>query len=252
MPHRFGPNGSSERTAHSGRFWPILGLFPVGRRSSWALYVAVEERMSAPTWEAQVDAAKAYEALFVPALFGQWAPKIADAAKIERNHKVLDVACGTGILARKVHSRTGPTGSVLGLDPILDMLAVAHELAPAVNWQQGVAESIPFPDRSFDAVVSQFGLMFFADRHKALREMLRVLTRVVWSWPSGTLLRTYRRTLPRSHSWNDSSARELPKRCAHRLSSGTASISLRCSGPLAPSQPQSQRMRVPLGFRAFG
>ena len=208
--------------------------------------------MSAPTWEAQVDAAKAYEALFVPALFGQWAPKIADAAKIERNHKVLDVACGTGILARKVHSRTGPTGSVLGLDPSLDMLAVAHELAPAVNWQQGVAESIPFPDRSFDAVVSQFGLMFFADRHKALREMLRVLTRVVWSWPSGTLLRTYRRTLPRSHSWNDSSARELPKRCAHRLSSGTASISLRCSGPLAPSQPQSQRMRVPLGFRAFG
>ena len=132
--------------------------------------------MSAPTLQAQVDAAKAYEMLFVPALFGQWAPRIADAAKVEPNHKVLDVACGTGVLAREVHSRMGPGGAVVGLDPSPGMLAVANELTPAVDWRQGVAESIPFPDRSFDAVVSQFGLMFFADRHKALREMLRVLT----------------------------------------------------------------------------
>ena len=55
------------------------------------------------------------------------------------------------------------------------MLAVANERAPAVSWRQGMAESIPFPDRSFDAVLCQFGLMFFSDRHKALREMFRVL-----------------------------------------------------------------------------
>lgn len=132
--------------------------------------------MSEPTLPAQVDAARAYEALFVPALFGQWAPKIADAAKLQPDHKVLDVACGTGILARGIHARMGPTGSVVGLDPSPGMLVVAKEIAPAISWRQGMAESIPFPDQSFDAVVSQFGLMFFADRDTALREMLRVLT----------------------------------------------------------------------------
>jgi SAM-dependent methyltransferase len=55
------------------------------------------------------------------------------------------------------------------------MLAVAKHLAPAVEWREGVAESLPFPDQSFDAVVSQFGLMFFTDRRQALREMQRVL-----------------------------------------------------------------------------
>ena len=132
--------------------------------------------MSEPSLQARVDAAKAYEALFVPALFAPWARKVADAARIAPHHSVLDVACGTGVLAREIHSRTGAKGSVAGLDPNPGMLAVARELAPAVSWRQGVAESIPFPDRSFDAVVSQFGLMFFTDRVKALREMLRVLT----------------------------------------------------------------------------
>lgn len=131
--------------------------------------------MSQSPLQGQVDTAKAYEALFVPALFGQWAPIVVDAAQIQSGQRVLDVACGTGILARTVSSRTGPTGYVAGLDPNPGMLAVAKELAPAVDWRRGAAESIPFEDRSFDRVVSQFGLMFFADRGRALREMLRVL-----------------------------------------------------------------------------
>lgn len=56
------------------------------------------------------------------------------------------------------------------------MLALAKQLAPAIEWREGVAESLPFPDRSFQAVVSQFALMFFTDRRQVLREMLRVLT----------------------------------------------------------------------------
>jgi SAM-dependent methyltransferase len=56
------------------------------------------------------------------------------------------------------------------------MVAVAKQLAPAIEWREGVAEALTFADQSFDAVVSQFGLMFFTDRRQALREMLRVLT----------------------------------------------------------------------------
>jgi len=132
--------------------------------------------VSERTLQAQIDAANAYEALFVPALFGPWAPKVADAARIRPGRRVLDVACGTGVLAREVVSRTGSPEDVAGLDPSPGMLAVARRLAPAVDWREGTAESLPFPDRFFDAVVSQFGLMFFEDRQRAIREMLRVLT----------------------------------------------------------------------------
>lgn len=124
--------------------------------------------------EAQIAAAKAYEALFVPALFAQWAPKIAEAANLVAGQNVLDVACGTGVLAREVRRRIGPTGYVAGLDPGVGMLAVAKELCPSVDWREGTAESMPFSDASFDAVVSQFGLMFM-DRDSAIHEMLRVL-----------------------------------------------------------------------------
>lgn len=131
--------------------------------------------MSEPTLQAQIDAAGAYEALFVPALFGPWAPKVADAAGIRPGQRVLDVACGTGVLGREVASRVGSAGGVTGIDPNPGMVAVAKRIAPAVEWREGVAESLPFPDRTFDAVVSQFGLMFFTNRRQALREMLRVL-----------------------------------------------------------------------------
>jgi ubiquinone/menaquinone biosynthesis C-methylase UbiE len=134
-----------------------------------------EQDMSDTTPRILIDAAKAYDALFVPALFGQWAPKVADVAEIQPGQRVLDVACGTGILGREIASRVGTTGHVAGIDPNQGMIAVAKQLAPGVEWREGTAESLPFPDESFDAVVSQFGLMFFTDRCQALDEMLRVL-----------------------------------------------------------------------------
>jgi ubiquinone/menaquinone biosynthesis C-methylase UbiE len=131
--------------------------------------------MTSPVSQTLIDAANAYEALFVPALFRQWAPMVADAAEIGSGDRVLDVACGTGILAREAATRTGQSGRVAALDPNAGMLAVARGLAPGIDWRDGIAEALPFPDRSFDVVVCQFGLMFFSDRDKAVREMLRVM-----------------------------------------------------------------------------
>ncbi len=131
--------------------------------------------MSDPSFQAQADAAAVYEEFFVPALFQEWAYRVADAVPLRPGDRVLDVACGTGVLARAVAARVSPGGSVAGLDMNPGMLTVAGRVAPAIAWRQGAAESLPYADASFDAVVSQFGLMFFADRQTALREMMRVL-----------------------------------------------------------------------------
>lgn len=121
------------------------------------------------------SAAEIYESFFVPALFQEWAERVADAAHIQPGQRVLDVACGTGVLARAAADRAGAGGSVTGLDINEGMLAVAAQKAPHIDWRQGQAEALPFVDGTFDAVVSQFGLMFFDDRAAAIREMRRVL-----------------------------------------------------------------------------
>lgn len=120
-------------------------------------------------------AAEVYEEFFVPALFQEWTDRVADAATLRAGDHVLDVACGTGVLARTVAARVGSSGTVIGLDVNDGMLAVARRKAPRVDWRSGRAEALPFDAESFDAVVSQFGLMFFEDRRAALVEMMRVL-----------------------------------------------------------------------------
>lgn len=119
--------------------------------------------------------AEVYDELFVPALFGQWGEIIAEQAGIGRGYRVLDVACGTGVAAAAARQRAGDDGTIVGLDPNGDMLAVAERKHPDIEWQTGRAESLPFPDATFDAVVSQFGFMFFEDKAGALQEMMRVL-----------------------------------------------------------------------------
>jgi len=127
--------------------------------------------------EGQVSrsAADVYEEFFVPALFAQWVEPVADAARLADGHRVLDVACGTGVLAREASKRVRPRGSVIGLDRNDGMLAVARRRSDGIEWRPGRAEALPFPDGCFDAVISQFGLMFFEDRGAALSEMWRVL-----------------------------------------------------------------------------
>jgi SAM-dependent methyltransferase len=125
--------------------------------------------------QVSLGTAEVYDRFFVPALFQEWAPRVADAARLEPGHQVLDVACGTGALTCEVAKRVQPDGSAYGLDCNEAMLGVARRKAPAVEWRHGLAESLPFADHAFDAVVSQFGLMFFEDRVAALKEMWRVL-----------------------------------------------------------------------------
>ena len=119
--------------------------------------------------------AEIYDESFVPALFERWGPAIAEAAGVASGQRVLDVACGTGALTLAVAKQVGPTGTVFGLDPNPAMLAVARRKPARIEWIDGRAERLPFEDRSFDAVVSQFGFMFFDDKVAALREMMRVL-----------------------------------------------------------------------------
>jgi ubiquinone/menaquinone biosynthesis C-methylase UbiE len=127
-------------------------------------------------WQVSTDAAEVYESCFVPAIFGAWTRPVADAAGIRTGNKVLDVGCGTGVLAREALRRIGRDGQVVGLDLNEGMLAVAARTEPTIEWRQGDAASLPFEDASFDVVVSQFALMYFTDRVAALSEMWRTLT----------------------------------------------------------------------------
>ena len=123
----------------------------------------------------ELTPAEAYETSMVPALFREWPPRVLAAARVAPGDRILDVACGTGVLARAALERVGSEGSVAGLDLNPGMLAVAERLEPAVEWREGSAEALPWADGTFDAVVSQFGLMFFPDRRRALSEMVRVV-----------------------------------------------------------------------------
>lgn len=126
-----------------------------------------------------------YERTFVPAIGGPVATRLVEAAGLRAGERVLDVACGTGIVTRLAAGRVGPEGSVAGLDPNPAMLAVARDAAPAdarIVWHQAPAERMPLPDGSFDVVLCGMGLQFFADRAAGLREMRRVLV------PGGRLL----------------------------------------------------------------
>jgi SAM-dependent methyltransferase len=122
-----------------------------------------------------IEVAETYEAKFVPAIFGQWAPCVLDASSVGPGTRLLDVACGTGIVARTAVERVAPGGSVVGVDLNEAMLTVARRAAPEIDWRQGDVGSLPFPDATFDVAVCQMAMMFFADRRQAFAEMARVV-----------------------------------------------------------------------------
>jgi SAM-dependent methyltransferase len=138
------------------------------------------------TGQLNTSAADYYEENFVPSLFKERTGPLLDLAGINAGASVLDVGCGTGILARDARKRLRGTGTVIGIDRNDGMIATARRVAPEIEWHIGQAEFLPFEDATFDHVISQFALMFFEDRAAAIAEMWRVtksggrLTLAVW------------------------------------------------------------------------
>jgi len=125
--------------------------------------------------------AEAYEKFLVPAIFAPMAADLVDRASPRSGERVVDIACGTGIVARKAARRVGRVGRVAGVDLNPTMLEVAARESsgtrPLIDWLEARAESMPLDDESFNLVLCQQGLQFFPDRLAALSEMRRVLVK---------------------------------------------------------------------------
>jgi SAM-dependent methyltransferase len=130
-------------------------------------------------WQLSGNEPESYELYKVPRLFGPLARLFLASIPLRAGERVLDVACGTGVVARRAAPRVAPSGKVVGLDVNEGMLAVARAHAPEdgvpIEWKQGDATALPFADGAFDVVLCQQGLQFFPDKSRALREMHRVL-----------------------------------------------------------------------------
>jgi ubiquinone/menaquinone biosynthesis C-methylase UbiE len=126
-----------------------------------------------------------YDRYLGPLLFHRFADDLAARLPGTSGMRVLEVACGTGIVTERLARRLAGRGTLVATDLNEAMLAHARARMPAspgLEWRQADGTSLPFPDRSFDAVVCQFGLMFFPDKAAGVREAHRVLR------PGGTYL----------------------------------------------------------------
>lgn len=132
-----------------------------------------------PGWQLERASAELYERLLVGPVTSVWARDLVERVGLRPGTCVLDVACGTGAVARLAASAVGESGRVAALDVNRGMLAVARSTASPpgvpIEWCEGRADALPFGDGEFDVVLCQLGLQFFPRREAALREMRRVL-----------------------------------------------------------------------------
>lgn len=135
--------------------------------------------MADEPWQLTGSGPESYERYQVPSVFAPLARLFLRHVGLRPGQRVLDVACGTGIVARVAAPLIGPHGLIVGVDLSAAMLDVARAHAPgggaAVEWRQGDVAALPSDDASFDVVLCQQGLQFFPDKPGALREMHRVL-----------------------------------------------------------------------------
>ena len=128
-------------------------------------------------WQLSGNAPELFERYLVPTITSKWAADLIERTSPRHGESVLDIACGTGIVARLAAERMA-AGRVVGLDLNSGMLAVARSAphgGPPIEWIEGSALGLPFDDGTFDLVFCQLGLQFFPDKPLAVREMRRVL-----------------------------------------------------------------------------
>lgn len=129
-----------------------------------------------PVWDRYAGPPPAlYERYFVPAIGRHVADALVEVAAPRAGERALDVACGTGVVARLVAERVGRGGSVAGVDGNAGMLDIARSTSHEVEWRHANAEGLPFDDDVFDVALCSLGLQFFANTGRALAEMRRVV-----------------------------------------------------------------------------
>jgi ubiquinone/menaquinone biosynthesis C-methylase UbiE len=186
-----------------------------------------------------------YERLLVGPLFRPWAELTLDAIALSPGDRFLDIACGTGIIARVAKERLGEAIGVVGIDISPDMLAVARSVAPGIDWREGNAATLPLREgEQFDVVVCQQGLQFFPDKPGAAAQMRRALAKggelAVTTWRSDDeilFLRELRRVAERRlgaiadqrHSFGETATLEALLRGAgfHEVGARTISRTVR-------------------------
>lgn len=141
---------------------------------------ATTARQQSEGWQLEGNSAEAYERYLVPTVTARWADHLVSLAAPHAGGRILDVGCGTGIVARTVTSLLGNRGAVTGVDLNADMLTVARAasatIQPGITYERADAAALPFADSSSDIVLCQYAMQFFADPAAALREMRRVLS----------------------------------------------------------------------------
>lgn len=150
-------------------------------------------------WQVEGDTPEAYERYLVPALFQEAAEKLIQHAAIQPGERVLDLGCGTGIVARVAAEHLGNGENVTGVDINPGMLDVARSVSaethPGIEWQQGSAEDLPLARSSFDVVLSQQAFQFLENRETALKEIHRVLR------PGGRLVFSVFRSIEHNYTY---------------------------------------------------
>ena len=189
------------------------------------------------SFQIPIEAAELYESAFVPASSPSGRRSSASAAGVSPGQSVLDVACGTGIVARTAADLVGADGSVVGVDLNEAMLTVARRVRPDIDWRQGDAAALPFADGSFDVVLCQMALMFFADRHRALQRDGAGRGRRAAPSPCSCRARsTSSRRSSRSSSWRRASP--VPRR--RPCSAPTSCAATSTSSPRSSPRPDSR------------
>ena len=124
----------------------------------------------------QLSFPERYEQALVGPLFQPWVEPLLGDVQLSSGDRVLDIACGTGIVARLAKKHLGPSATVVGVDANSEMLAVARRVASEVDWRQGDAVALPLRDgERFDVVLCQQGFQFFSDHAAAALQMHRAL-----------------------------------------------------------------------------